>query len=82
VDTINWLHIRGLALLGLLGFVITYAVLVASWHNWRIQQRTRQMPKRDASLAAEPFAGDTASPAANPQACHDERSANLIRRAA
>lgn len=82
MDTINWLHIRGLALLALLGFFIIYAVLVASWHNWRIQKRTRQMPKRDALHAAEPFVVDTVSHAANPPACEDERSANLIRHAA
>ena len=40
MDTINWLHIRGLALLALLGFFILYAVLVASWHDWRDQRRT------------------------------------------
>jgi hypothetical protein len=39
METINWLHIRGLALLALLGFFIIYAVLVASWHNWHYKRR-------------------------------------------
>jgi hypothetical protein len=82
MDTINWLHIRGLALLALLGFFIIYAVLVASWHNWRDQRRTRQVPKRNASHTAEPFASGTVSAAANPHACHDERLADPIGRAA
>jgi hypothetical protein len=82
MDTINWLHIRGLALLALLGFFIVYAVLVASWHNWRVTRRVR-VQKQDASLAAAPFAGGTTSPAAKPHARRDERSApGLIRHAA
>ena len=83
MDTINWLHIRGLALLALFGFFIIYAVLVASLHNWRVKSRARRVPKQDASLAAEPFASGTVSPAAKPHAWRDERSAaGLIRRAA
>jgi hypothetical protein len=50
MDTINWLHIRGLALLALLGFFIIYTVLVASWHTWRVKRRARRVPKQDASL--------------------------------
>lgn len=82
MDTINWLHIRGLALLALLGLFILYAVLVASWHDWRDQRRKRLAPQRNALLAAEPFAGDTVGPAANPHAGHDEREADPMRRAA
>ena len=83
MDTINWLHIRGLALLALFGFFIIYAVLVASLHNWRVKSRARRVPKQDASLAAEPFASDAFSPASKPHAWRDERSAvGLIRRAA
>ena len=83
MDTINWLHIRGLALLALLGFFIIYTVLAASWHNWRVKRRARQVPKQDASLAAEPFANGAVSPASKPQAWRDERSAaGLTRRAA
>jgi cytochrome oxidase assembly protein ShyY1 len=83
MDTINWLHLRGLALLALLGLFVMYAVLAAFWQDWRVKRRTRRVPKQDASLTAEPFASGTVSPAAKPHAWRDERSAaGLIRRAA
>jgi len=83
MDTINWLHIRGLALLAFFGFFIIYAVLVASLHNWRVKLRARRVPKQDATLAADPFASGAVSPAAKPLAWRDERSAaGRMRRAA
>ena len=60
MDSINWLHIRGLALLAFLSFFFPYVVLVASWHDWRGKRRARRVPKRSAPLATVSFASRNA----------------------
>jgi hypothetical protein len=83
MDTINWLHLRGLAMLAFLGLFFMYAVLVASWHNWRVKRRARRIALRHKLLSAESFAGGGPSPTAEPRAWRDlNSSVETPRRAA
>jgi hypothetical protein len=56
MDTINWLHLRGLALLALLGLLFIYALVVAFCHDWRIRQRARRITEQHRALSVEPAA--------------------------
>ena len=81
MDTINWLHLRGLALLALLGLFVMYASLLVSWQSW---QGRRRMTEQDPPLFAKPTmteGGDCSD--AKPQLWHDARAdADPKRRAA
>jgi uncharacterized membrane protein len=55
MDTINWLHLRGLALLAFLGLFVMYALLAAYWHDWSAARRARRIAQQRKPLPAEPF---------------------------
>ncbi len=83
MDTINWLHLRGLALLALLGLFIMYALLVAYWHDWNAERRARRIAEERKPLPEGPVANGGGSPAAQPHAWHDKSSTmGLVKRAA
>jgi hypothetical protein len=84
VDTINWLHLRGLALLALLGLFFIYALLVALCHDWRVKRRARRIAvQRKPPSAASAMTRGRAIRSAEPRALRGERSAaDLTRRAA
>ena len=82
MDTINWLHIRGLALLALVGFFVMYAVLVASLQKWRVG-RVPRVPRLDTPVEVESFAHGGISTVADPRDHREAASvANVMRRAA
>jgi hypothetical protein len=75
MDTINWLHLRGLALLALLGLFIMYAVTRAFWQDWRVKRRTRRIPAQVVLPSAQPTtAGGGDGRIAQPRAWHDVKT--------
>ena len=84
MDSINWLHLRGLAMLAILGLFFIYALLVAYCHDLRVKRRARRIAERRKSLPAQPaMAHGNAIRVAEPHAWHDARTAlDVTRRAA
>jgi hypothetical protein len=84
MDTINWLHLRGLALLALLGLFFMYALVVALCHDWRVKRRARRIAGQRKAHAMQPaLARGGDRHVAAPRAWHDETSAaDVTRRAA
>lgn len=54
METINWLHIRGLALIAFIGLFFIYALLVAFYQNWRANRRARRITEQGSLHAVEP----------------------------
>ncbi len=84
MDTINWLHLRGLALLALLGLFIMYIVLAAFLQDRRLKRRAPRVNEQSHPPSVEPaMTRDSASRVAEPHAWHDARpTLDVTRRAA
>ena len=84
MDSINWLHLRGLALLALLGLYFTYALLVATWPTWRRKLRARRSAELRASRLTRTESGRSEDGhVTSPRAWHDVKPAvDLTRHAA